>query len=113
MSFFTANLTREEAEVRAELARQDAKWGEQNHPDGTGLPIYQYAANRYRDTAQRNAAAGALAWRDVLVEEVYEALAESDPEALLAELLQVEAVARQWRLSIRRRLAAQQPGEAS
>ena len=23
-------------DVRAERARQDAQWGEQNHPDGTG-----------------------------------------------------------------------------
>ena len=26
-------------EVRAERARQDAKWGEQNHPDGTAANI--------------------------------------------------------------------------
>ncbi|MFI7644154.1 hypothetical protein [Nonomuraea sp. NPDC049400] len=40
MSYFTANLTDEEQEVRDELARQNTKWGEQNHPDGTGGPAF-------------------------------------------------------------------------
>jgi NTP pyrophosphatase (non-canonical NTP hydrolase) len=31
MSYFTANLTRVEEDIRDERARQDAKWGEQNH----------------------------------------------------------------------------------
>ncbi|MFE7236120.1 hypothetical protein ACFVAF_37010 [Streptomyces sp. NPDC057596] len=97
------------AEVRAERARQDARWGEQNHPDGTGLPIFQHSVRRYRDTAERNAAAGVLAWRDVLLEEVHEVLAESDPAELRAELVQVAAVAAAWAEAIDRRTAA---GEA-
>ncbi|MDX3637787.1 NUDIX hydrolase [Streptomyces europaeiscabiei] len=94
------------AEVQAERERQDAKFGEQNHPDGTGLPIYQHSARRYRDAADRNAAAGVLAWRDVLLEEVHEALAEKDPAALRAELVQVAAVAAAWIAAIDRRAAA-------
>jgi hypothetical protein len=93
-------------EIGFERTRQDAKFGEQNHPDGTGLPIYQHAANRYRDQADRNAASGVLAWRDLLLEEVYEALAEKDPIRLRAELVQVAAVAVAWIEAIDRRQTA-------
>jgi hypothetical protein len=111
MSYFTANLNRVEEEIRDERRRQDAKFGEQNHPDGTGLPVYEYAARRHRDQAQRAAADGALAWRDVLLEEVYEALAEPKNSATLrAELVQVAAVAVAWIEAIDRR-AADLPGE--
>lgn len=105
MSYFTANLTREEEEVRAELARQDAKWGEQNHPDGTGRLDYSRMAADWKGIVDAAAKQKKLTWRHILMEEVYEACAESDPEKLLSELLQVEAVARQWRKTIRRRLA--------
>lgn len=112
MSFVTANLTREEDEVRAETARQNARWGPLNYPDGTGRPGDREAADAARKTCKANGPAGDN-WRDILDEEVREAFAETDPGALLAELLQVETVARQWRMAIRRRLAAQQSGEAA
>jgi hypothetical protein len=83
-------------EIDAERQRQLAKFGEQHHPDGTGLPVYQHSANRYREHADRAAASGVLAWRDVLLEEVYEALAESHTADLRAELLQVAAVCQAW-----------------
>lgn len=95
--------------IDAERQRQLAKFGEQHHPDGTGLPVYEHAARRYREQADRNAASGVLAWRDVLLEEVYEALAESDPEALGTELVQVAAVCAAWVADIDSRL--QQPSE--
>lgn len=34
------------AEVLAERARQDAKWGEQNHPNGTGAYGFAEMAHR-------------------------------------------------------------------
>ncbi len=105
MGYFTANLTPEEQDVRDELARQDAKWGEQNHPDGTNQNRYSATARDWQLITEKAAVSGLLTWRHIFLEEVYEALAEVDPKALLDELLQVEAVARQWRLSIRRRLA--------
>lgn len=82
--------------VDAERLAQLLKFGDQRHPDGTGLPVYQHSADRYRDHADRAAASGHLAWRDVLLEEVYEALAESDPARLRAELVQVAAVCAAW-----------------
>ena len=45
------------AEVAAERRRQDDRWGEQNHPDGTGLPIYWHSARRHRHSAERRLAA--------------------------------------------------------
>ncbi|MFD9630115.1 NUDIX hydrolase [Streptomyces violascens] len=92
----TPGLAGHMAEVDAERQRQLAKFGDQRHPDGTGLPIYRHSANRYRDHADRAAASGVLAWRDVLLEEVHEALAESDPAALRAELVQCAAVIHAW-----------------
>ena len=84
-------------EIDAERGRQIAKFGDQlDLPDGTGLPVYRHAANRYRDQADRNAASGFLTDRDVLLEEVYEALAEKDPARLRAELIQVAAVCAKW-----------------
>ena len=108
MSYFTANLTREEDEVREEMRRQDAKFGPQNHPDGTSDRHDAKAqADLARIVTDTQAKHGDLTWRHILAEEVAEAFAEVDPEKLLAELLQGEAVARQWRMAIRRRLADQ------
>jgi hypothetical protein len=89
--------------VDAERQAQIAKFGDQRHPDGTGLPVYEHAARRYRDQADRNAASGVLAWRDVLLEEVYEALAESDPSNLRDELIQIASVCAAWVSDLDRR----------
>jgi hypothetical protein len=108
--FTTPGVKQFAEEIDAERQRQLKKFGEQHHPDGTGLPIYAHAANRYRDAADRNAAAGVLAWRDVLLEEVYEALAEKETGPLRDELLQVAAVCAAWIADIDSRgTAAEQP----
>ena len=112
MSYFTANLTREEAEVREEMARQDATWGQQNHADGTGPDVFWGITGRASVVADgarercKASAPGEDTWLKILFEEVAEAFAEDDTGALLPELLQAEAVIRQWRMAIRRRLAA-------
>lgn len=108
-------MTRETvlAEVSAERVRQDAKWGEQNHPDGTrddrrllgdtDLPTWGticYLARMGTDAAAR---AGTLDYLDVLLEEVAEAFSESDPIRVRAELVQVAAVAVAWVEAIDRR----------
>jgi hypothetical protein len=98
------------AEIGYERTRQDAKWGEQNHPDGTGprhlvldmIPT-ELAMHDARTLCQRYADMGILTWRDILTEEACEALAESDPARLRAELIQVAAVAVNWIEAIDRR----------
>jgi hypothetical protein len=91
-------------QIDDERYRQDAKWGPQNHPDGTarpgdhGLSAWATAKCKANNKAQDN-------WRDILEEEVYEAFAEADPEKLRHELIQVAAVAVAWIESIDRRTA--------
>ena len=90
-------------EVYAERAAQDARWGEQNHPDGTGTELSVERANDAREACNANARAGVLTWADILEEEYYEALAETDPKKLRTELIQVASVALGWVGAIDRR----------
>lgn len=103
------------AEVAAERERQNTKWGEQNHPNGTGpktTPMAEIVrgpanaiVNRHyafglmyqaKSATDAHAAAGTVTYADILLEEVFEALAESDPVKLRTELIQCAAVATQW-----------------
>lgn len=90
--------------VYSERGRQDARWGEQNHPDGTGSDLDRRLAVQARSRCEQAFAEGKGTWRHVLAEEVGEAFAESDPESLRAELVQVAAVAAAWIEAIDRRL---------
>lgn len=102
--------------VNEERDRQDEKFGEQNHPDGTGPNIQLLPWGGLKRPAQRMAnearawcdgafKKGKGTWRDVLLEEVCEALAEDDPAKLREELIQVTAVAVNWVEAIDRRSA--------
>ncbi len=118
-------------EILAERVRQTEKWGEQSHPDGSGrvqrhLADYVFTrgawgtssvanatalqlslmAKEVTDTAAKN---GQVTWTDILLEEVFEALAEDDPARLRAELVQVAAVAAQWVEAIDRRVGGEVP----
>jgi hypothetical protein len=110
-----ASVTRDVlAEVAVERRRQDAKWGEQNHPDGTGpdsglgmpgwVRSYPQWATDLRQAVDSAAKSGDLTWANILLEKVFESLAEQDPVKLRAELVQVAAVAAQWAQAIDRRL---------
>jgi hypothetical protein len=89
-------------DVRCERERQDAKWGEQNHPDGTGRPGARLMADHYRRVCQAHTPETDN-WQDILSEEVYEAYAETNPAKLREELVQVAAVAVAWVEAIDRR----------
>jgi hypothetical protein len=102
--------------VEFELLRQIHKWGVQNHPDHTGAGWNLAGYNARPDTNDAEAMAelfkqindkhvtrGTLSWSVILQEEMYEALAESDPDALATELVQVAAVAVAWVRDIRMR----------
>ncbi len=80
-------------EITYERCNQDAKWGKQHHPNGTGSDKQKALANRARMLCERHDQEGTKTWTDILLEEVSEALAESDPRA---ELIQVAAVAVAW-----------------
>jgi hypothetical protein len=114
-------LTPIERAVRDEREAQDRKWGEQNHPDYDPHDIpevvrseYAFRAERWKEINAQRAESGCevkarrpdaacTAWDGVLLEEVYEALAETDPAKLRAELIQVAAVAMTWAEAIDRR----------
>lgn len=89
--------------IKAERQRQDQKFGEQNHPDGTGHFADQLSATSMRNACDAAFKAGKGTWADILLEEVYEALAESDPSKLRAELIQVAAVCVNWLEAMARR----------
>ncbi len=83
-------------EVYLERARQDAKWGEQNHPNGTGGEWAQEEADSCRQLCDVAFQDGCGTFRLILAEEVAEAFAESDKTRLREELIQVAAVAVAW-----------------
>lgn len=83
-------------DVLQERRAQDAKWGEQNHPDGTGYDWDVLNAQYYREKCDTAFADGRGTYKDILREEVFEAFAEKDPEKLKQELIQVAAVAVAW-----------------
>lgn len=102
------------AEVLNERFRQDSKWGLQDHPNGTGpdLILFPHGVGTFqqiRDDAKQftdqSTLDGSLTYADVLVEEVFEALAESDPATLRVELVQIAAVCVQWIQALDRRTA--------
>lgn len=105
-------------EVAAERGRQDAKWGQQNHPDGTGPYASVRGGNAWeiagmaRAWCQHKAAMGKVTWLDILTEETAEAFAEDDRQRLRAELIQVAAVAVAWIEDIDRR-PPETPGDVS
>jgi hypothetical protein len=93
------------ADIGAERVAQNEKWGEQNHPDGTGNRSQQERAEFARRWCESAFESGYGTWADVLNEEVAEAQAERDPAKLRAELVQVAAVAAAWIEAIDRRTA--------
>ncbi|MEU7833998.1 NUDIX domain-containing protein [Nonomuraea sp. NPDC049129] len=97
------SLARVLGDVAAERAAQDAKWGMQTVPDGTGAEGAVAEADRARLETEEAARRGELTWRHILREEVLEAFAESEPEALRTELIQVAAVAVKWAQALDRR----------
>ncbi|WP_326768610.1 hypothetical protein OG978_32465 [Streptomyces sp. NBC_01591] len=113
--FATPGVKRFAEEIDQERQAQLKKFGDQHHPDMSGdasaqceaREMFAEWADNYkaindgeldpRDTDRR------LDWTGILLEEVYEALAESDPAQLRAELLQVAAVCAAWVSDIDRR----------
>lgn len=91
-------------DVLEEMKRQDGKWGEQNHPLTSALQTPGFGEAHTRESAkgraefwqrenQRREEAGELAWDGILLEEVYEALAEEEGGEAKGEFTQVAAVA--------------------
>lgn len=87
----------------AEMHAQDVKWGPARQmPNGTGeeFNFSHDLATYFQNETDRAFVNGRGTWAHILMEEVYEALAETNPKRLKAELIQVAAVALQWVLSL-------------
>ena len=61
-------------EVIEERIRQDAKWGQQDHPNGTGGNAFYNQALMAKFFCEDAAKNGTLTWQHILTEEFYEAL---------------------------------------
>lgn len=94
------------ADIDVERQAQLAKWGDQRHNDGTGSEYRDKANNARQDVELFLAQHSGPEWAVILLEEVYEALAESDPVKLRAELVQAAAVIAAWISDIDRRAPA-------
>lgn len=90
------------ADIVTERDAQDALFGVQDLPDGTGASFAD-RADMGRDACDAAFARGEGTYRHVFLEEVYEALAEDDPAKLRAELVQAVAVGVKWLEAIDRR----------
>jgi hypothetical protein len=97
-------------EIADERESQLARWGQQDHPSSASELDRKRAQKNADHWKQRNDArveAGILTWDGILLEEVWEALAEEDENRRREELIQVAAVAAAEVEAIDRRLAAQ------
>lgn len=94
--------------VLNEIRMERARWGEQDHPDGTGSPGSNAEAEYAHRICAERSAAGKLTWQDVLYGAVAEAFACEDIGELRRELVQVAAVATAWMEAIDRRSAPAQ-----
>jgi hypothetical protein len=103
--FSTAGVKAFAEAIDAERQAQLAKFGDQKHPDGTRESNREWA-DEARAACQHAADEDALSWAAILYEEFTEALAETDPAKLRAELLQVAAVCAAWIYDIDRRPAS-------
>lgn len=84
------------ADVLRERRRQDRLHPFVGLPDGTGSEGTEHRAQEAKAWGDRLAREGTLTMADVLLEEVFEAMAETNPIRLREELVQVAAVAVKW-----------------
>src|SRR5689334_3212161 len=83
-------------DIIAERDAQDALFGVQDLPDGTGGPNTRAISDVMRSICDEAFTAGQGTYLHVFMEEAFEAAAESDPVKLRAELVQAVAVGVKW-----------------
>jgi hypothetical protein len=82
-------------DTEKEIARQIELWGVQSHPFGTNSKWLELAELAKQKTDAK-ASDGTLTWKDILLEELLEALGEEAIPTLREELIQTAAVCLSW-----------------
>lgn len=92
-------------EAGAEMSRQVAKWGQQDHPSFTLQTLNTPDSELAKLVCDNKSRFGCVSWTDIFLEEVYEAVDEAKAgnlDKLRTELIQCAAVALSWVESIDR-----------
>lgn len=94
--------------VEQEVKRQVELWGVQSHPYrydniNDNATDYTWRAEEWKTRNANRVRFEGVSWSGVLLEEVFEALAESDHDPQIEELEQVAAVAISMILDLRRK----------
>jgi hypothetical protein len=102
--------------IHEEHIRQDEKWGEQNHKmistDQDHIPgLCRADAENLRAQNERFSKNGRIGWDTILLEEVYEVFAETEPVRQRAKMVQVAAVAVQIIEYLDRRLETEKSND--
>lgn len=102
---FNVNIGEPFQEVQTEMNRQNAKWGEQNHPLARREFLGSYLQNADDQKTDNDYWVGQnrLTWADILLEEVWEALSAPNTDSQIEELNQVAAVALQAIAALKRK----------
>jgi hypothetical protein len=82
--------------VYDERRSQFRQWGDQHHASAYSeneLRRFAKSADTWKQINDARAEAGTLTWDGILIEEVMEALSETEPTLRVIELIQVAAVA--------------------
>lgn len=82
-------------EVADERARQDRRYGEQNHGNGTSV-VYKSMEDSARNSCRKASESGSLSWFHILREVFWETTSKSDRVALRANLVKLVAVGVAW-----------------
>lgn len=84
-------------EVALERILQDDQWGVQSHPN-TNAVARSFIADQYdiKRSVEADSQNGRCTWAHILLEEVAEAVEETDPQRIREELVQVAAVCVAW-----------------
>jgi len=84
------------ADIVREREKQERKWGEQHHHDGTNPDAFKPLADLARAKVDLATENDQLQWIDILIEETMEAYTEVEWPKLRKELIQSAAVIVAW-----------------
>ena len=91
--------------IRKECQRQDELWGEQDHPISDDLKNDFELASALK--AINKSTMTTITWKNIILEEVYEATSETDLAKARVEWIQVAAVAVQIIKNLNRKISLQ------